>query len=82
MKTWRDAHARADDAGRAVRVALEALGLPDGSLLSIRAQVTADGRAFVHVGTLRADHAELVAEALRSYVPSELDDAGRAAGRE
>ncbi|MER5882610.1 hypothetical protein ABT160_02155 [Streptomyces sp. NPDC001941] len=64
MQTWRDAWARADDASRALRGALGALGVDVGPG-GVRAQVHRQGVPLVHVGVLRAEHAEAVAEALR-----------------
>ncbi|MCP3820496.1 hypothetical protein NLX86_21080 [Streptomyces sp. A3M-1-3] len=65
MQTWRDGRARAEDATKALREALAALGVPERVQEHLRPMVTRTGRPYVHVGTVRADHIEQIAEALR-----------------
>ncbi|MGW7364809.1 hypothetical protein ACWGI8_15600 [Streptomyces sp. NPDC054841] len=65
MQTWRDSRTRADDATKALREALEALGVPENVREHLRPMVTHSGTPYVHVGMVRADHIERVAEALR-----------------
>ncbi len=64
MRTWRSSRGRADDVTTALREALAALGLPERALQHLRPVVTHSGMSFVHVGMLRAEHVEQIAEAL------------------
>ncbi|MGO4460477.1 hypothetical protein AB4039_24795 [Streptomyces sp. M-16] len=68
MQTWRDARTQATDATEAIRAALAALGVPESAWSSVRPVVTHSGQAYVHLGMIRADAVEQIAEALR--VPS------------
>lgn len=65
MQTRRDGRARADDATDALRQALEALGVPERVRDHVRPVVLHTGTPYVHVGMVRADHIEQIAEALR-----------------
>ncbi|MGW0575423.1 hypothetical protein ACWD25_05510 [Streptomyces sp. NPDC002920] len=65
MQTWRDSHARADNATTALREALAALDLPERIQRHLRPMVTHQGAPFVHVGLLSAEHVEQIAAALR-----------------
>lgn len=65
MQTWRDSHGRADNATNALREALAALGLPERVQRHLQPVVTRNGTAFVHVGMLRAEYVEQIAEAFR-----------------
>lgn len=65
MRTWRDSHSRAVDATTALREGLAALGVPEPVQQRLRPLVTHSGTALVHVGTIRAEDVELIAEALR-----------------
>lgn len=68
MQTWRDARTQATDATESIRVALAALGVPEPACSGFRPVVTHRGQAYVHLGMIRADAIERIAEALR--VPS------------
>ncbi|GAA1576885.1 MULTISPECIES: hypothetical protein [unclassified Streptomyces] len=68
MQTWRDARTQATDAAESIRAALAALGVPESAWCSVRPVVTHNGHAYVHLGMIRADAVEQIAEALR--VPS------------
>lgn len=68
MQTWRDARTQATDATESIRAALAALGVPESAWSSVRPVVTHTGQAYVHLGMIRADAVERIAEALR--VPS------------
>ncbi|MER5933485.1 hypothetical protein [Streptomyces sp. NPDC002054] len=70
MQTWRDGWTRAADAAESIRAALAALGLPESAWSSVRPTVTKTGRPYVELGTLRADVAEQIAEALRGAMTS------------
>jgi hypothetical protein len=65
MQTWRDSRDRADNATQALRDALAAIGLPERVQRHPRPMVTHSGAAFVHVGMLRAEYVEQIAEVLR-----------------
>ncbi|SER05133.1 hypothetical protein SAMN04487983_1010215 [Streptomyces sp. yr375] len=70
MRTWRESRRRADDAATALREALAGLDLPESQsrrslLRHLRPVVTHTGTPFVHVGMVRAEHVERIAEALR-----------------
>lgn len=69
MQTYRDSRARATDAAEAIRAALALLGIPEHVWSSIRPMVTHRGGAYVHLGMLRAEAVERMAEAIRT--PSE-----------
>lgn len=66
MQTWRDARTTAVEAAEALRSALAALGLPESVWGSIRPTVTHKGAAYVHVGMVRAEVVEQIAEAVRT----------------
>ncbi|MFJ8162911.1 hypothetical protein ACIRBY_18565 [Streptomyces sp. NPDC096136] len=68
MQTWRDARTQATNAAESIRAALAALGVPESAWGSARPVVTHNGHAYVHLGMIRADAVEQIAEALR--VPS------------
>ncbi|MGW0393137.1 hypothetical protein ACWDYJ_20015 [Streptomyces sp. NPDC003042] len=68
MQTWRDGRTRAADAAEAIRTALAALGVAESAWSGIRPTVTHTGRPYVHLGMIRADVVEQVAEALRASV--------------
>lgn len=64
MDTYRAGRQAATDAADAVRDALAGLGLPESAWRGIRPMVTHSGKAYVHVGMIRADAAATLAEAL------------------
>lgn len=66
MRNWRDARSRADDATRVFREALAGLGLPESLQRQLRPVITHTGTPFVHMGMVRAEYVERIAEALRS----------------
>lgn len=67
MQTWRDGRAAAVDATEAlIRAALASLGAPESVWGAVRPVVTHKGTAYVHVGMVRADVAERMAEAMRA----------------
>ncbi|MDQ1044301.1 hypothetical protein QFZ76_002537 [Streptomyces sp. V4I2] len=66
MQTWRDARVTAVEATEALRGALAALGVPESVWSTVRPMVTHKGAAYVHVGMVRADVAEQMAEAMRT----------------
>ncbi|QGV80041.1 hypothetical protein EIZ62_18730 [Streptomyces ficellus] len=68
MQTWRDARTQATDATESVGAALAALGVPESAWSGVRPVVTHTGQAYVHLGMIRSDAVEQIAEALR--VPS------------
>ncbi|WP_327325995.1 hypothetical protein OG735_28550 [Streptomyces sp. NBC_01210] len=68
MQTWRDGRTTADDATNVLREALAALGVPESTYRSIRPMVTHSGKPYVHLGMIRAEHVEHMAEAIRSAV--------------
>lgn len=65
MQTWRDSRATAAEAAESIRAALTALGVPESAWSSVRPVVTHSGGAYVHLGMIRADAVERIAEALR-----------------
>ncbi|MFD7886395.1 hypothetical protein ACFV3N_28615 [Streptomyces bauhiniae] len=65
MQTYRDGRKAADDAAEAIRTALAGLGLPESVWNSVRPMVTHSGKPYVHLGMMRADDAERIAEAIR-----------------
>ncbi|MGW4029116.1 hypothetical protein ACWEFL_07310 [Streptomyces sp. NPDC004838] len=69
MQTWRDATARAADAAEAIRSVMAALGVPERDWRLIRPMVSRSGKSYVHLGVLRAEAVEQLAEALRAAVP-------------
>ncbi|MFD7554676.1 hypothetical protein ACFV9E_09100 [Streptomyces sp. NPDC059835] len=71
MQTWRDGRTRAVEASEAVREALAALGLPESAWSGVRPIVAHTGTPYVHLGMIRADQVQLIAEALRAVVPVE-----------
>ncbi len=66
MQTWRDGHMTAEQATSALRDALAALGLPERAWEALRPVVTYNGTPYVHMGMVRADVAERMAEAMRA----------------
>ncbi|MGP3984986.1 hypothetical protein [Streptomyces sp. KR80] len=68
MQTWRAARTKAVDGAEAVRAALAALGLPESVWGSVRPMVTHKGVPYVHIGMVRAEVAEQIAEAMRTPV--------------
>jgi hypothetical protein len=66
MQTYRDGRKQATDAAEAIRVALAALGLPESVWGSVRPMVTHSGKPYVHLGMVRADVAERMAEAMKA----------------
>ncbi|WOX21054.1 hypothetical protein [Streptomyces solicathayae] len=66
MQTYRDGRKAANDAAEAIRAALVELGLPEGVWGSVRPMVTHSGKPYVHLGMVRADAAERIAEAIRA----------------
>ncbi|WP_244207197.1 hypothetical protein [Streptomyces swartbergensis] len=69
MQTYRDGRKEATDAAEAIREALAGLGLPESVWGSVRPMVTRSGKPYVHLGMVRADAAEKMAEAMR--IPAE-----------
>lgn len=65
MQTWRDAHTRATDAREALVAALAALDAPEETWNAVRPVVTHEGTPYVHLGMIRAEVVEEVAEAMR-----------------
>ncbi|MBL1088432.1 MULTISPECIES: hypothetical protein [Streptomyces] len=68
MQTWRDSRRRAEDATEAIQAALAILGLPEATVASLRPVVTHSGKSYVDLGMIRADHAERMAEAIRTAI--------------
>ncbi|WP_123965069.1 hypothetical protein [Streptomyces sp. TLI_185] len=66
MQTYRDGREQATDAAEAIREALAGLGLPESVWGSVRPMVTHSGKPYVHLGMVRADVAEKMAEAMRA----------------
>ncbi|GGT21836.1 hypothetical protein GCM10010254_48030 [Streptomyces chromofuscus] len=66
MQTWRDGRATAVEATETLRAALASLGIPESVWGTVRPVVTHRGTAYVHVGLVRADVAERMAEAMRA----------------
>ncbi|WP_330335197.1 hypothetical protein OHS33_25300 [Streptomyces sp. NBC_00536] len=64
MRTWRDGHARADDAAESLRAALVALGVPEVVWRGMRPTVSAEGFPCVQLPLLPADVVGLMAEAI------------------
>ncbi|MFD8228319.1 hypothetical protein ACFV16_29685 [Streptomyces massasporeus] len=71
MQTYRDGRKAAADAAEAIRTALAGLGLPERVWGSVRPMVTHSGKPYVHLGMVRADAAERIAEAIRAGAPCE-----------
>lgn len=72
MQTWRDGWARATDASEAIRAALAASGVPEAAWSGVRPVVTKTGRPYVELGTVQADLAERIAQALRGVLPGSV----------
>ncbi|MDQ0793736.1 hypothetical protein QFZ58_002224 [Streptomyces sp. B1I3] len=68
MQTWRDARARAVDASDGLQTALAAVGVPESARSTVRPVVTHKGVPYVHVGMVRAEVAEQIAEAMNTSV--------------
>jgi hypothetical protein len=66
MATYRDGRKQATDAAEAIRAALAGLGLPESVWGSVRPMVTHSGSPYVHLGMMRAEAAERMAEAIRT----------------
>ncbi|WP_234374947.1 MULTISPECIES: hypothetical protein [unclassified Streptomyces] len=66
MQTYRDGRKAATDAAEAIRAALVELGLPERVWSSVRPMVTHSGKPYVHLGMMRADAVEKIAEAIRA----------------
>lgn len=66
IQTYRDGRKEATAAAEAIRAALVGLGLPERVWGSVRPMVTHSGKPYVHLGMVRADAAERMAEAMRS----------------
>ncbi|MEV1083609.1 hypothetical protein AB0I98_36230 [Streptomyces sp. NPDC050211] len=64
MQTYRNRRKQATDAAEAIRAALVGLGLPESVWGSVRPMVTHSGKPYVHLGMIRADAAERIAEAM------------------
>ncbi|MGX1026584.1 hypothetical protein [Streptomyces sp. SAI-097] len=75
MQTYRDGRREATDAAEATRAALASLGLPERAWGSVRPMVTHSGKPYVHLGMVRAEVAEKIAEAIRAGLPPELPGA-------
>lgn len=70
MQTYRDGRKQATDAAEAIREALAGLGLPESVWGSVRPMVTHSGKPYVHLGMVRAEAAEQMAEAMKSQNPA------------
>lgn len=70
MQTYRDGRKAATDAAEAIRAALAALGIPESHWCSVRPMVTYSGKPYVHLGMIRADMAERMAEGMRGVPPA------------
>lgn len=70
MQTYRDSRAKAADAAEAIRSALGDLGFPESVWRGIRPLVTHRGSPYVHLGMVRADVAERMAEAMQVQSPT------------
>lgn len=81
MQTWGDGRTRATDAVESIRAGLAALGVPESAWDGVRPMVTRTGRPYVDLGTLRADVAEQVTEALRGAMTSARRRAGPSPSR-
>jgi hypothetical protein len=66
MQTYRDGRKEATDAAEAIQAVLAGLGLPESVWGSVRPMVTHKGAPYVHLGMVRADVAERMAEAMRT----------------
>ncbi|MEU8849045.1 hypothetical protein AB0C70_22975 [Streptomyces sp. NPDC048564] len=66
MATYREGRKQATDAAEAIRAALAVLGLPERVWGGVRPMVTHSGKPYVHLGMVRADVAERMAEAMRA----------------
>jgi hypothetical protein len=66
MQTYRDGRKAATNAAEAIRAALAGLGLPESVWGSVRPMVTNSGKPYVHIGMVRADVAERMAEAIET----------------
>lgn len=66
MQTYRDGREAAANAAEAIRAALVGLGLPERVWGSVRPMVPHSGKPYVHLGMVRADAAERIAEAIRA----------------
>ncbi|MFF5965385.1 hypothetical protein ACFY64_16920 [Streptomyces collinus] len=66
MQTYQDGRQQATDAAEAIREALAGLGLPATVWRSVRPMVTHSGTPYVHLGMIRADAVEKIAEAMRT----------------
>ncbi|WP_254400062.1 hypothetical protein [Streptomyces sp. AC602_WCS936] len=66
MQTYRCGSNAATKAADAIREALAGLGFPESVWASVRPMVTHNGKAYVHLGMVRADVAEQMAAAIRA----------------
>ena len=66
MQTYRDGRRQATDAAEAIREALAGLGLPESVWGSVRPMVTRSGKPYIHLGMVRAEVAEKMAEAMQA----------------
>ncbi|MGW4551140.1 hypothetical protein ACWEN4_33060 [Streptomyces violaceorubidus] len=66
MPKYRDGRREATDAAEAIRAALASLGLSEGVWGGVRPMVTHSGKAYVHLGMVRAEVAERIAEAVQA----------------
>ncbi|MFC8896511.1 hypothetical protein [Streptomyces cinereoruber] len=71
MQTYRDGRQAAAEAAEAIRLALVELGLPERVWGSVRPMVTHSGKPYVHLGMMRADAVEKIAEAIRAGDPDQ-----------
>ncbi|MET9813897.1 hypothetical protein [Streptomyces sp. NPDC006355] len=70
MQTYRDGRKQATDAAEAIREALAGLDLPESVWGGVRPMVTHSGKPYVHLGMVRADAAEKMAEAMQPQGPA------------
>lgn len=65
MDTYRIGRQKAAEAAEAFRAALSEIGLPERVWGGVRPVVTHRGAPYVHLGMIRADAVEHMAEAMR-----------------
>jgi hypothetical protein len=65
MQIYRDGQRQATNAADAIRQALVSLGFPENVWSGLRPMVTHNGKPYVHLGMVRADLVEKMAEAMR-----------------
>ncbi|MER5212990.1 hypothetical protein ABT063_21040 [Streptomyces sp. NPDC002838] len=71
VQTYRDGRKQATEAAEAIREALASLGLPERVWGGVRPMVTHSGTPYVHLGMVRADAVERMAEAMRTPAETE-----------